>query len=223
MNAGDHLASQRTGYSHHGIYVGGNQVIHYSGFADGMSKGAIALTSLEEFSRGNSCQVIRHLVTPYSPDEVVDRAYARLGEDWYNLLLNNCEHFATWCVVGLHSSKQVNAVLANAMLANRMAGHFSQKDLLLIGRHSPELLSLVKTALGAGGNQMLPVAAGGIISAGNLAGVAAGVTTGTALTAGAGTIAVGVASAGVAAAIAPIAGAVAVGYGVKKLIDICFD
>ena len=38
----------------------------------------------------------------------------RLGEQDYNLLFNNCEHFATWCKTGLHRSGQVDSVLERA-------------------------------------------------------------------------------------------------------------
>ena len=53
MKFGDHLVSPRIGYSHHGIYIGDDQVIHYSGFANGISSGEIEISSLDEFSRGN--------------------------------------------------------------------------------------------------------------------------------------------------------------------------
>ena len=39
------------------------------------------------------------------------RAMGRLGEADYNLLFNNCEHFATWCKTGRHRSGQVDSVL----------------------------------------------------------------------------------------------------------------
>jgi cell wall-associated NlpC family hydrolase len=29
--SGDHLVSPRTGYQHHGLYLGDHQVIHYQG------------------------------------------------------------------------------------------------------------------------------------------------------------------------------------------------
>jgi len=37
----------------------------------------------------------------------VERAKSRLGERAYNLLLNNCEHFAIWCKTGKSESTQV--------------------------------------------------------------------------------------------------------------------
>lgn len=47
----------------------------------------------------------------YSPEETVKRAESRLGEDKYNLVLNNCEHFAIWCKTGVSESYQVRRVL----------------------------------------------------------------------------------------------------------------
>ena len=43
----------------------------------------------------------------YSPKETMERALSRVGEDKYNLLLNNCEHFAIWCKTGVSESYQV--------------------------------------------------------------------------------------------------------------------
>ena len=42
------------------------------------------------------------------------RAMSRLGEQNYNLLFNNCEHFATWCKTGRHRSEQVDSVIDRA-------------------------------------------------------------------------------------------------------------
>ena len=47
----------------------------------------------------------------YSASETVKRAESRLGEDKYNLLFSNCEHFAIWCKTGLHESKQIDQIL----------------------------------------------------------------------------------------------------------------
>ena len=42
------------------------------------------------------------------------RAMGRLGEQDYNLLFNNCEHYATWCKTGRHRSGQVDSMLERA-------------------------------------------------------------------------------------------------------------
>ena len=47
----------------------------------------------------------------YFPEETVRRALSRVGEEKYNLLLNNCEHFAIWCKTGVSESYQVKRVI----------------------------------------------------------------------------------------------------------------
>ena len=47
----------------------------------------------------------------HSGDETVARARGELGKEGYNLVTNNCEHFAIWCKTGLQESSQVNQVL----------------------------------------------------------------------------------------------------------------
>lgn len=47
----------------------------------------------------------------YSPDETIQRAKSKLGEKKYNLVANNCEHYAIWCKTGLHESHQVESLL----------------------------------------------------------------------------------------------------------------
>jgi len=137
LREGDHLVSSRLGYDHHAIYVGGNAVIHYSGFADGIgSDGEILLATLEEFRNGSDVQVKPHPPGSFNLQIIVERAYSRLGENWYNVLLNNCEHFANWCVRGTHSSPQVNALIGKAALAYGMQGAVAQKTAQTVVRHA---------------------------------------------------------------------------------------
>ena len=49
----------------------------------------------------------------YSPQETVRRARSRIGEGKYNLVTNNCEHFAIWCKTGISESHQVNNIISN--------------------------------------------------------------------------------------------------------------
>jgi hypothetical protein len=50
---------------------------------------------------------LRQYPQSFIADVVVDRAMSRLGERQYNLLFNNCEHFASWCKIGISQSKQI--------------------------------------------------------------------------------------------------------------------
>lgn len=47
----------------------------------------------------------------YTPEETIERAKSRIGEHKYNLLLNNCEHFAVWCKTGVSDCKQIDDLL----------------------------------------------------------------------------------------------------------------
>jgi hypothetical protein len=44
----------------------------------------------------------------YSPEETAQRARSRPGESRYNLIFNNCEHFAFWRKTGAATSSQAN-------------------------------------------------------------------------------------------------------------------
>ncbi len=50
-------------------------------------------------------------ITLYSPEETVERAESQLGREGYNLVFNNCEHFAVWCKTGVKESSQVQRFL----------------------------------------------------------------------------------------------------------------
>lgn len=88
-------------YEHHGIDCGDGTVIHYRKPSE-----VIEQTTLATFSQGQRVRV-KTYPTTFIPDVVVDRAFSRLGENRYNLLFNNCEHFATWCKTGVSHSQQI--------------------------------------------------------------------------------------------------------------------
>nr|WP_181374712.1 lecithin retinol acyltransferase family protein [Pectobacterium carotovorum]AKG47558.1 NC domain protein [Pectobacterium carotovorum] len=112
VKKGDHIFSPRGFFYHHGIYVGGGQVIHYSGLSSGFKKGKVCLTTIQEFSGDHQIIAIyTHEEPVYSPEEVIKRAISRLNEDAYNIFKNNCEHFATWCITGKNHSEQIQKIL----------------------------------------------------------------------------------------------------------------
>lgn len=106
---GDHLVVSKGLYTHHGIYVGSNQVIHYAGLSSCMEQGAskVQISDLDVFSGGLTTRIRLHDRATYPADEIVSRAYSRLSEDKYHAIFNNCEHFAHWCVEGESESAQV--------------------------------------------------------------------------------------------------------------------
>ena len=114
---GAHLVTHRIGYTHHGIYVGNNKVIHYSGLAKGLKSGPVEEIELDDFCQSKTFTIRRHPNAVFSPDKVVERASSRVKENNYDLVLNNCEHFAHWCIHNIQSSEQVNAVTKTTAMA----------------------------------------------------------------------------------------------------------
>ena len=109
MAAADHLQVPRQHglFLHHGIDLGDGTVAHY------LEGREILRSSLLDFSQGQPLTMVPYV--DCSPTGVsLRRAMSRIGEQNYNLLFNNCEHFATWCKTGRHRSEQVNAVLEKA-------------------------------------------------------------------------------------------------------------
>jgi hypothetical protein len=121
---GSHILTPRRGFLHHGIYVGGGQVVHYAGLAHGLRKGPVEEIPIAGFSHGRPIWVRPHAPPKFDWREVIQRARSRLGEDGYRLLSNNCEHFCEWCVRGEHRSYQVEAWLAHRRRPVRAAMRF---------------------------------------------------------------------------------------------------
>jgi hypothetical protein len=103
---GAHLTTSRRGYTHHGIYVGHGRVVHYSGLSGFWHCGPVEEVSLSQFAVGRPVRVANQGRPSYSPEEIVRRARARIGENDYRLLTNNCEHFCNWCICGVSRSAQ---------------------------------------------------------------------------------------------------------------------
>jgi hypothetical protein len=89
-------------YEHHGIDCGDGTIIHYHKGDDAV----ITRTTMEAFARGTPVYTKQQPLA-FIPDIVIQRAESRLGERQYNLLTNNCEHFANWCKTGKNESQQL--------------------------------------------------------------------------------------------------------------------
>jgi hypothetical protein len=108
---GAHLVTPRFGFAHHGIYVGGGNVVHYGALASLLGREPVEEVSLDCFAEGQPLFVRPHAAPRFDCDEAIRRARSRLGEDRYSLLRNNCEHFCEWCLQDEHRSRQVERAL----------------------------------------------------------------------------------------------------------------
>lgn len=115
---GDHIRVQRMEglYTHHGVYVSDREVIHFTGADDDSildwDKPEVISTDLATFLKGGVLEVKEYtdeeFTDLYSPEQVVSYARACLGDKGYNLIFNNCEHFANVCTLGRFRSNQVD-------------------------------------------------------------------------------------------------------------------
>ncbi len=130
MARGDRLAVERrfvgtaVTYTHHGIDMGDGTVVHAR--PDDPERifegGKVDRTSLGEFALGAPVRVVTTPAACYPPDEIADRALTLVGRDGYCPVVENCEHFATWCATGERQSRQVDLLIERAgSAASRLA------------------------------------------------------------------------------------------------------
>lgn len=119
---GDIIFTDRGIYKHYGVYIGHGQVIHFAGpkgHETDPTKADIILTSIEDFLRGDELSVEfepeNFKYKSFPPSEIVRRAKSKIGTEkgYYNLVDNNCEHFANWCKYDVKFSRQVDKVASN--------------------------------------------------------------------------------------------------------------
>jgi len=124
MSAADHLeVSRQHGlFNHHGIDLGDGTIAH---FLEGRE---IIRSSIEEFAKGSQFIVVSHKNSS-SKRITLTRAMSRIGEKNYNLLFNNCEHFANWCKTGYHKSPQIDMFFKESLKASDFISNLSPKSL----------------------------------------------------------------------------------------------
>lgn len=115
---GAHIRVKFHDFFHHGIYISHDCVVQFGLPMDVYSepeKVKVLVSSLEEFCKDESIFEVRvyskdELLRKRSDEEIGDYALSCVGMGGYNLLNNNCEHFANLCVFGKKISAQVESV-----------------------------------------------------------------------------------------------------------------
>ncbi len=117
MAPADHLVVPRQHgiFQHHGIDLGDGTIVHY------LEGKQILRSSYKEFSRGELVKIAFHKSSS-SVGTTLRRAMSRVGEQRYNLLFNNCEHFANWCKTGKHRSAQMESFLKKTTIGSLALG-----------------------------------------------------------------------------------------------------
>jgi hypothetical protein len=123
MAIGDHIKVRRFGllYAHHGIDMGDGTVIHFTDRGKSQLSAdeewpRIVRTSLQEFLDGGELLPVAHKPEKSLPTletcRLAQEALHRPRK--YNLVFNNCEHFANYCKTGRAKSSQVWRALSMA-------------------------------------------------------------------------------------------------------------
>ncbi|MBU6309887.1 MAG: lecithin retinol acyltransferase family protein [Planctomycetes bacterium] len=100
-------------YLHHGVDLGDGTVVHARphDFRNPFGGGRVVRTTLTEFAEGRGVRLRNEPPAAFSPDVIAERALAHVGRDGYDPVIDNCEHFATWCATGSRTSRQVDIVM----------------------------------------------------------------------------------------------------------------
>ncbi len=130
MARGDHFFVWRrfgaVPFQHHAIDSGDGTAVHFSdgdggiagpGFrADQFVISQVEIDRLTNLGR-QRVHIVQHAMIDAHVDEIVQRAMSQVGRRGYNLLYDNCEHFARWCVTGKAHSVQVSTAAARCSSA----------------------------------------------------------------------------------------------------------
>ncbi len=121
-------------YEHWAVCVGEDKIVHYqppkgsNGLRAKLNSGVIQETLQGYMGRrgegvtvrlGKLSSVDRKDFPALYPEVVVERARSKVGKKGYNLIWNNCEHFAKWCKYRKEMSDQIRD---GAMIAGMLVG-----------------------------------------------------------------------------------------------------
>ena len=114
---GAHIRTKMGEIYHHGIYIGNDEVVQFgmpSEFMQNPNNIKVLRSNMKDFLVGFlevRVYTKKELKEKRSDEEIVRIALLRVGEGNYNLLKNNCEHFAYECTFGVKKSDQVDSLI----------------------------------------------------------------------------------------------------------------
>ena len=125
---------RKYGYYHYGIYIGNDQVIHFSGHnSDSVNNSnlvSIRQDHLNNFIRGDNLEYLPPIYSPFKTKEIISRAEQfkdskTFFDNPYNFVTNNCEHFARYIFYGKKDCTQVKTLLKILAIATALGASAS--------------------------------------------------------------------------------------------------
>jgi len=118
---GAHIRVKANSFYHHGIYVGNDEVIQFGLPFDPYTNPdtiKVIKSSLKDFSANNMFIEVyeyskKELKAKRDNKDIVKMAYSLIGTGGYNLLNNNCEHFANYCSYDVNKIKKLDIKVGN--------------------------------------------------------------------------------------------------------------
>lgn len=118
---GAHIRVRMSDFYHHGIYIGDDEVVQFglpSDVYSDASKIRVMRSPLKDFCGTASffevyCYSKKEKKLKRADDDIVKTALSKVGEGNYNIINNNCEHFASFCVFGKSSSPQIDQIYSD--------------------------------------------------------------------------------------------------------------
>ena len=114
---GAHIRVQIQSIYHHGIYIGNDEVIQFGLPTDMIrpkEEVKVLKSSIEEFLQGGFLEVRvydgKEKKIKNDNQKIIEIALSKLGEGGYDIVHNNCEHFANFCVFNKKESQQVDNI-----------------------------------------------------------------------------------------------------------------
>jgi hypothetical protein len=150
-------------YLHHGVDLGDGTVVHArpDDFRNPFGGGRVVRTSLAEFSEGRAVRVRNEPPAAFPAEEIASRALAHVDRDGYDLVIDNCEHFATWCATGRRSSRQVDIVVGRVAAGVSRAAPAVSARAAVGAAERVAIRTAVGTTVRVGLKTMLPAALAG--------------------------------------------------------------
>ena len=116
---GAHIRVKIKNYYHHGIYIGNDEVVQFGhpfNVNEDPKKVLVIRSPIEDFAGpANFIEVYQYskkeLKLKNKDEDIIKIALSHLGEGGYNILENNCEHFANRCVFNKAKSEQVEVFI----------------------------------------------------------------------------------------------------------------